>query len=103
VADLRGSGVLYLDVDLDYGRVAPMQTMLWLSAAPDQLLAIGQALAGHPEVPFVAATTGASNIYATVLCSGPTALFTYLATKIAALPSVRGLETAPVIRTLKQL
>jgi hypothetical protein len=60
---------------------------------------------------------GAGTIYATVLCADPAALFTCLATRVtclatrvtclatrvAALPSVQRVETAPVIRTLKQL
>ncbi|MDT7575489.1 MAG: hypothetical protein QOH17_1822, partial [Pseudonocardiales bacterium] len=63
--------------------------------------AAGEALAAHPEVPFVAAVTGATNLYATVLCPNPAALFTYLTTRIATLPAVQHMETAPVIQTLK--
>ena len=46
---------------------------------------------------------GTTNIYASVLCRDPEALFTYLATKVAALPGTLRTETAPVIRTLKRL
>ena len=104
LADLRTIGALYFDVDLDYGLLdLRMQTMLWLAAPPDQLTATGQALAGHPEIAFVAATTGSTNLYASVLCPDPAALFTYLTTKVAALPAANRIETAPVIRTLKNL
>jgi DNA-binding Lrp family transcriptional regulator len=104
VAELRASGALYFDVDYDYERLhVDSQTMLWLSVAPDQLLTAGTALAGHPEVSFAAATTGATNLYASVLCPDPTALFTYLTTKVATLPAVQRMETAPVIQTLKRL
>jgi DNA-binding Lrp family transcriptional regulator len=104
LAELRGSGALYFDVDVDYrGLDMDSQTMLWLSVAPDQLLAAGHALAAHPEVPFAAATTGSTNLYASVLSQDPSSLFTYLTTKVATLPSVQRMETAPVIQTLKHL
>jgi DNA-binding Lrp family transcriptional regulator len=104
IAELRATGVLYFDVDYDYQRLdADSQTMLWLSVAPDQMLAAGTALAAHPEVSFAAATTGATNLYASVLCPDAAALFTYLTTKVATLPSVQHMETAPVIQTLKTL
>jgi DNA-binding Lrp family transcriptional regulator len=102
LAELRDCGALYFDVDLDYRDLAlASQTMLWLAVAPDRILAAGEALAAHPEVPFVAAVTGATNLYANVLCPNPAALFTYLTTRIATLPAVQHMETAPVIQTLK--
>lgn len=104
LADLRGSGVLYFDVDVDYrllGRRS--QTLLWLGVEPAGLLEAGRRLASHPEVAFAAATTGATNVYANVVCRDATALFEYLTVSVAALSSVRTIETAPVIQTLKQL
>lgn len=104
LAELQASGALYFDVDFDYRSLdLASQTMLWLSVAPDQLLAAGRALVAHPEVPFAAATTGATNLYASVLSPDPGALFTYLTTRVAALPSIQRMETAPVIQTLKHL
>jgi DNA-binding Lrp family transcriptional regulator len=104
LAELRASGALYFDIDYDYRSLDMVtETMLWLSVAPDQALAAGQALAAHSEVPFAAATTGATNLYASVLSPDPSALFTYLTTKVANLPSVQRMETAPVIQTLKRL
>jgi hypothetical protein len=38
------------------------QTTLWLAVAPDRLVAAGEALAAHPEVPFAAAVTGSANL-----------------------------------------
>jgi DNA-binding Lrp family transcriptional regulator len=104
LAELRANGAVYFDVDYDYRSLdLASQTMLWLSVAPDQMVAAGEALATHPEVPFAAATTGSTNLYASVLCPDPSALFHYLATKVAALPAVQRMETAPVIQTLKNL
>lgn len=104
VAELRTSGALYFDVDLDYQRLdMDSETIFWVTINPKRLRAAGDALASHPEVAFVAATTGTSNLFATVLCPDPPALFEYLTTKIAALPGLENVESAPVIRTLKRL
>ncbi len=103
MAELRERGVLYLDVDCDRRLLgAGTRTLLWLSVAPPHLEAAGRALAGHPEVAFAAATTGPTNLYATVVCADQRALYRYLTTRVAALPAVLQVETAPVIRTVKQ-
>ena len=46
------------------------------------MIAAGEALAAHPEVAFAAATTGSTNLYASVLCPDPAALFNYLTAKL---------------------
>ncbi|MFI9318506.1 Lrp/AsnC family transcriptional regulator [Kitasatospora aureofaciens] len=103
MTELRERGVLYLDVDCDRRLLgAGTRTLLWLSVAPPHLEAAGRALAGHPEVAFAAATTGPTNLYATVVCADQRALYRYLTTRVAALPAVLQVETAPVIRTVKQ-
>jgi DNA-binding Lrp family transcriptional regulator len=100
--DLRGSGLLYLDVD-----VAPevmdlaLRAMLWLTVAPAHLDAAGRALATHPEVPFAAAIAGRANVYATVTTADAAGLYRYLTTRVAGLPGVQAVETAPVIHTVK--
>ncbi|WP_433043486.1 Lrp/AsnC family transcriptional regulator [Dactylosporangium sp. CS-033363] len=104
VQELRDCGALYFDVDIDHRALRlPMQTMMWLSVAPDRLVEAGEAMAAHPEAVFVGATTGSSNLYAAVLCPDPAAFYRYLATRVAALPAIQHLETAPVIQTLKAL
>jgi DNA-binding Lrp family transcriptional regulator len=101
---LRESGALYFDVDVDYGSLdKASQTILWLTVYPKGLREAGEMLARHGEVAFAAATTGATNLYANVLCTDAGAFFEYLTTKVAALPSLQGVETAPVIRTLKRV
>ncbi|GLZ45337.1 AsnC family transcriptional regulator [Actinomycetospora sp. NBRC 106375] len=100
--DLRGSGLLYLDVDVDPEVMdLPLRTMLWLAVAPADLDAAGRALAAHPEVPFAAAIAGKANIYASVATTGAAGLYRYLTTRVATLPGVQSVETAPVIRTVK--
>jgi DNA-binding Lrp family transcriptional regulator len=100
--DLRAGGLLFLDVDVapDAGDVR-MRTMLYLSVLPADLDAAGRELARHTEVPFAAATTGRTNVFASVASPDAPSLYRYLTTKVAALPGVQGVETAPVIRTVK--
>ncbi|MGW7535412.1 Lrp/AsnC family transcriptional regulator [Amycolatopsis sp. NPDC054798] len=103
MAELRERDVLYFDLDLDwrlYGK--GIRTLLWLSVAPAALEETGNALAAHPEVAYAAATTGPTNLYATVVCGSQHELYRYLTTSVAALPAVTHAETAPVIKTVKQ-
>ncbi|NBH11420.1 Lrp/AsnC family transcriptional regulator [Amycolatopsis sp. SID8362] len=103
MTELRERGVLYLDIDVDgtmFG--VGSRTLLWLSAAPARLEEIGTALAAHPEIAFAAATTGPTNLYATVVCANQRELYRYLTTRVATLPAITHMETAPVIRTVKR-
>ncbi|WP_020646250.1 Lrp/AsnC family transcriptional regulator [Amycolatopsis balhimycina] len=103
LAELRRAGVLYFDVDYEPALLGMRTTAsLWLSVAPRHLAAAGAALAGHAEVSFAAATTGPSNLYVTVQCRNPHALYTYLTGPLATLPGVSAVETAPLMRTAKQ-
>ncbi|EOD68340.1 Lrp/AsnC family transcriptional regulator, partial [Amycolatopsis vancoresmycina] len=103
LGELRDSGALYFDVDFA-PEVLGLRTAasLWLSVAPRHLESAGTALAGHAEVGFAAATTGPANLYVSVLCRHPRALYGYLTGPLAALPGVSAVETAPVMRTLKR-
>ncbi|WSF70273.1 Lrp/AsnC family transcriptional regulator [Streptomyces decoyicus] len=102
LAELRADGVLYYDVDYDLRQFGHgVMVALWLSVAPAELAATGEALAVHPEVAFACATTGPNNLFASVLCRDVGALYTYLTTRVAALPGVRAMESAPRIRHIK--
>ncbi|MBB4921999.1 Lrp/AsnC family transcriptional regulator [Kitasatospora kifunensis] len=103
MAELRECGVLYFDLEHDwaiFGLTA--RSLLWLSVPPAHLHATGGELAGHPEVAFVAATTGPTNLCASVISPDRLALYEYLTGRIAALPVITQVETAPVIRTVKR-
>jgi DNA-binding Lrp family transcriptional regulator len=103
VDELRAAGVLYLDVDVDETAFGiRTQATLWMSVTPARLAAVGTALAQHPEIPFVAATTGTSNLIATVLCQDDQGLYRYLTERIAALDGVTALEVVPTIRNVKR-
>ncbi|WP_330254065.1 Lrp/AsnC ligand binding domain-containing protein [Nocardia sp. NBC_00565] len=56
----------------------------------------------HPEISFAAVTTGATNLVADVNCRDPQDLGRYLTERIAEIPGITTLETAPVIRTIKR-
>lgn len=101
LAELRAEGTLYFDVDYDQ-RIFDLgiTAALWLSVPPSELAASGQALADCPEVAFACASTGPQNLLATVVCADVSALYTFLTTRIAALP-VRHMETSPSIRRVK--
>ncbi|WP_055546068.1 Lrp/AsnC family transcriptional regulator [Streptomyces sp. NBRC 110028] len=102
LAALRADGTLYFDVDQRQRMFGyDITAVLWLSVPPSDLAATGQALADHPEVAFACATTGPTNLMASVVCEGVSALYTYLTTRIAALPAVRHMETSPIIRRIK--
>ncbi|MCX4747893.1 Lrp/AsnC family transcriptional regulator [Kitasatospora sp. NBC_01287] len=100
--ELEACGVLYFDLDVDW-RIFGVYTAttLWLSVAPAELAATGAALATHPEVAYACATTGPTNLHAAVLTKDIQSLYTYLTTRIASLPAVRQVETAPTMRVVK--
>ena len=49
-----------------------------------------------------AATTGPTNLVATALFRDTQHFYEYLTGELAALPGVRSVQTAPIIRTLKR-
>ncbi len=103
IEELRRCGLLLFEVDLDSRRLgANLHATFWLTVEPSGIDAVGRALAGHPEVPFAAATTGSTNVVVTGVFRDSQHLYEYLTGPLAALPGVRSVETAPIIRTLKR-
>ncbi|MEU7856964.1 AsnC family transcriptional regulator [Nonomuraea sp. NPDC049141] len=101
--ELRRNDVLYFEVEIDpmlFGYAT--EAVLWLTVAPSELTEVAQALAGHPEIAFAAATTGDPNMIAFTVCADPDALYDYLATRIGALPGVLKVETALIARHIKR-
>ena len=102
LAELRGSGALFFDVEISPVLLgASTAALLWMSVTPAHLDRVARALAEHDELAFVAATTGPTNLVAHALCADPSALHRYLITRLGALEEIRTLETAPVLRTVK--
>ena len=103
IGELRRSGLLYFEVDID-NRVLGLNehALLWLSVEPSRLKEAGSALAAHPEIPFAAATTGPTNLVASAVFRDTRHLYEYLTGELARLPGVSSVQTAPIIRTLKR-
>jgi DNA-binding Lrp family transcriptional regulator len=103
IEELRRSGLVYFEVDID-NQVQGFNAhaLLWLSVEPARLEEAGQALATHPEIPFAAATTGPANLVASAVFRDTRHLYEYLTGELARLPGVTSVETAPIIRTLKR-
>ena len=103
IEELRQAGLLYFDIDVDdsaFGVNA--KVMLWLKIEPASLDAAGRAVAAHPEVPFAAATTGPTNLVVSAIFRDTRQLYEYLTTRLAGLPGLQSVETAPIIGTVKK-
>ncbi|WP_308797957.1 Lrp/AsnC family transcriptional regulator [Streptomyces sp. UH6] len=101
---LRQTGAVRVNVDFPPNRLGyRKRAMLWLRVAPGALQRVGETLSAHPQTDLVAATTGPSNLIATVICRNATELYLYLTHHVGALPDIQSVETAPVIREVKRL
>lgn len=101
LTELRASGRLFFDVDIDPALFGiTVSAMLWMSVAPARLDEVATELATHDELAVVASTTGSSNLFAHVLCRDAEALHHYLTRRLA-FDAITRIETAPVLRTLK--
>jgi DNA-binding Lrp family transcriptional regulator len=103
VDQLREAGVLYFDLEMNTVAFGLRSTTwLWMSVAPSQLAAAGEALTKFPEVAYAAATTGPANLAICAVCRDEAEFYEFLTAKAGSLPGVERVETAPVIRTVKQ-
>ena len=103
IEELRKAGLLYFDVDVDESVLGiSANVMLWLKIDPASLEAAGRALAAHPEIPFAGATTGTTNLAASALFRDTRDLYAYLTTRLADLPGLQSVESAPIIGTVKR-
>ncbi|WP_030355820.1 Lrp/AsnC family transcriptional regulator [Streptomyces scopuliridis] len=101
---LLASGALYIDVQYDQTILGDTtRAILWITAAPAALDQVGRALATHPEVTFAGATAGSCNLMAFIVCRDSTTMYRYLSTTLGSLEGIQHIETAPVLRLVKQL
>jgi DNA-binding Lrp family transcriptional regulator len=102
VEELTASGALFLQVDLAFGVFGIHSTaLLWMSVVPAGLTAVGEALARCPEIPFVAATTGSTNLLAALICEDDRSLYDFLNNELAGHEGLTHIEISPVMRTIK--
>ena len=102
VEELIASSVLFFDLDVASDAFGiSSQALLWMSVAPRNLRDIGQALASRPEFPFVAATSGSTNLVAALVCPDDRSLYEYLTGEMTVLDDLTHIETAPVMQFVK--
>jgi len=102
VEELIASSILFFDLDVASDAFGiRSQALLWMSVAPRNLRDIGQALASRPEFPFVAATSGSTNLVAALVCPDDRSLYEYLTEEMTALDGLSHIETSPVMQFVK--
>ncbi len=103
IEELRRAGLLYFDIDVDESVLGiNANVMLWLKIAPASLEEAGRTIAAHPEIPFAGATTGATNLAVSAIFRDTRELYAYLTTRLADLPGLQSVESAPIIGTVKR-
>ncbi|MGQ4615759.1 AsnC family transcriptional regulator [Nocardia sp. R7R-8] len=97
VEELRHARVLEFDVEIDPALFGfTVQSLLWLTVSPANLLTVATALAADPEAAFVGAITGPHNLLVCVVCRDADDLFRYTTERIGALSGVNRMEISPV-------
>lgn len=103
MAELLEAGVLYFDLDFAHEKMGyVVRAMLWLRVRPAALDAVGRAIAVHPEAAFVAATTGATNLLASIACRDIGHLYRYVTERLGSLEGITDVEVTPALRVFKQ-
>jgi DNA-binding Lrp family transcriptional regulator len=102
VAALRSSGRLRTHATVDPRLLGmAVDATVWMTVPPRELRTVGEALARQDCVHGVAATTGATNLMATVFCADLEALYAFTSGPLAALP-ITTAETTLVGRAVKR-
>ncbi len=103
MAELVFSGVLYFDLDFALTRMGyTTRAALWLRTRPADLETVGRAIATHPEVAFVAATTGPTNLVVALTCRDTAHLYRYLTERLGGLDGITDVEVTSALRVFKQ-
>lgn len=99
---LLGSGALYVDAEIATSALGfDVAAVLWLTIAPAHLVAAAERMAAAPETAFVAAISGAQNLYVSIVCRDAAAIYAFITGEVGALPAVSAVETVPVARKVK--
>jgi DNA-binding Lrp family transcriptional regulator len=99
---LLASGALYVDVEVATAALGfDVAAFLWIAVAPSHLVEAAERIAASRESAFVAAVSGAHNLYVGVVCRSASALYEFLTREVGALPRVTAVETVPVARRVK--
>ncbi|GAA2057286.1 Lrp/AsnC family transcriptional regulator [Catenulispora yoronensis] len=100
---LTEEGVVFFDVEvLPIHLGFNVEALMSAAVAPSDLEAVGSTVGSHPEVPFAAATTGATSLLAVVVCRDIEGLYQYVTMRLGAIKEVAQLEITPALRTVKR-
>lgn len=103
MAELVAAGVLYFDLDFAQEKMGyAVRGWLWLRVRPAALDAVGRAIAAHPEVGYVAAATGATNLMVSLACRDIGHLYRYITERLGPLEGITDVEVTPALRVFKQ-
>jgi DNA-binding Lrp family transcriptional regulator len=104
LAALLASGAVYIDVEYQSEAIGfPHAAALWITTTPAALHTVGEALAGHDEIAYAAATAGPSHIVVTAVARNTAGLYAYLSGPLGRLEGVQHVEATPYLRRVKQL
>jgi DNA-binding Lrp family transcriptional regulator len=99
---LLGAGALYVDIEVATVALGvDVAAVLWLTIAPAHLVEAAERMAAAPESAFVAAVSGAQNLYVSLVCRSTAALYEFITSEVGALPAVSSVETVPLARKVK--
>ena len=102
VEALRAGGALYFDLEVAGALLGhPVNAVLWLTVAPGDLAAVGEALARAPETAYTAVVTGPANLLVAVSARDNAHLYRFITERVGSLP-VQSMATSPVLRRVKQ-
>ncbi len=78
------------------------EALLWLSVHPGTLEETALTLMVHPQVRFIAATTGPTNLFIAVAATDLDALYAFLTTTLGPLSQITSVEITPLLATAKR-
>lgn len=100
IEQLQRAGQLIFELDIEPRKV--MVALIWASVVPTELAKVGKALASDAHIAFAAATTGPTNLMASVLAESPEELYQFLTRNVGGRPGIQGVETTPITRIVKR-
>jgi DNA-binding Lrp family transcriptional regulator len=103
LATLIRARTLIIDVDLAHDAFGfTVAAQIHFTVSPARLREVGEALARLPEVGFVAAMSGRSNLMASAACRDLSHLYEFTTARVAALDGIVSIEVVPFARVVKQ-
>ena len=100
---LTSSGAIRLATELDLRLLGERtEALIWMFVEPTSVEEVGLRLARQPQVRFVAATTGSTNLLVAVATEDRRGLYTYLTESLGPVSGVSALDLSPILMTMKR-